>query len=454
MRRGVRFCRQRPLHGLWTALARPRAALAFTKNFHNRPGPIYKPGDRPDNLCDRAPPLSRRSVSDLSRRSAAKAEGGRLHFFLTALMFFAFVLAAPLAANATVSPQPGDACTSAQNGTYVSNTGTLQTPGYFLVCNGSQWVLFESFSNTGTVGLGSATSVAGQVLFVSAGKVGIGTTGPTAQLQVNVSDTTLYSPTTLTLNPTASDVAYLNNSNNSAAFSAFLLETRNSGAAEARIALVATSATQGDMAFMLRNLGGAGVSYTEEAMRLDHNGNLGIGTTSPGAAIDVVGKSAATNAPILASILEGDTTGTAASGIGVEEDYYTNNAGGGGGKLGYMNFVSQGTGTSGNYGATYNLYGLSGSTSGGAWSRLLTFDALAAKGGINLNYGTAGSVGVPVAPFEVRASDTTGGGVMHAFAISNSSGGASGTGFGVAIKLCCPASVPSRPHGAARPAPT
>ncbi len=94
------------------------------------------------------------------------------------------VLLFPAVSFATVSPQPGDTCTAGQTGVFVTNAGALQTPGYFLVCDGSHWNIFLSFKSNGYVGLGAGTTVPGELLFVSAGKVGIGTTSPLGLLQV------------------------------------------------------------------------------------------------------------------------------------------------------------------------------------------------------------------------------------------------------------------------------
>jgi trimeric autotransporter adhesin len=144
--------------------------------FHNLPVPKHMPGSRSDNTRDRAPPLSRRSGS----------EGGRPHSFLTALLFSALLLASPHPANATVAPQPGDACTAGQTGYFTTNAGTLQTPGLFLVCDGAHWNVYLSFTTGGYLGVGGATSVAGQVMFVSAGKVGIGTAIPRLPFQTHL----------------------------------------------------------------------------------------------------------------------------------------------------------------------------------------------------------------------------------------------------------------------------
>jgi trimeric autotransporter adhesin len=145
-------------------------------HFHNLPVPKHMPGSRSDNTRDRAPPLSRRSGS----------EGGRPHSFLTALLFSALLLASPHPANATVAPQPGDACTAGQTGYFTTNAGTLQTPGLFLVCDGAHWNVYLSFLSNGYLGIGGATTVAGQVMFVSAGKVGIGTAIPRLPFQTHL----------------------------------------------------------------------------------------------------------------------------------------------------------------------------------------------------------------------------------------------------------------------------
>ncbi len=68
----------------------------------------------------------------------------------------ALLLVSPLPASATVSPQPGDTCTAGQTGTFANNAGSLQQPGLFLVCDGSNWNLFLGFTPAGMVGIGTA----------------------------------------------------------------------------------------------------------------------------------------------------------------------------------------------------------------------------------------------------------------------------------------------------------
>ena len=80
---------------------------------------------------------------------------------------FGLLLTEPLPAYAVVSPQPGDTCTGVQTGYFTTNAGSLQQPGLFLICDGSHWNLFQSFTTAGNVGIGTATPNSGSILDLS-----------------------------------------------------------------------------------------------------------------------------------------------------------------------------------------------------------------------------------------------------------------------------------------------
>jgi len=111
------------------------------------------------------------------------------------------------------------------------------------------------------------------------GNVGIGTTAPGNKLDVEYSNNSPYSIGGNISGITSAGSAYFRNSQADAVFSAISLSTRNAGASVWSMANVWQDNAKGDLTFVARD----DWSTSREVLRLKSGGNVGIGTTDPGA---------------------------------------------------------------------------------------------------------------------------------------------------------------------------
>ena len=116
----------------------------------------------------------------------------------------------------------------------------------------------------------------------SSGNVGIGTTSPTYQTEVTVSDTTAYSASAT--NSTQHQLRINNAGLGGVAGILLTAEPSSGSAGHAGIRVISPSSGKADMTFSVRD----GGTYSEK-LRILNNGNVGIGTTSPSSLLHVDG---------------------------------------------------------------------------------------------------------------------------------------------------------------------
>jgi len=207
----------------------------------------------------------------------------------------------------TSAATPGTGTSSTGDLTFVADSGSTGTGVITFAARGSEKM---RITNGGSIGFGTAgplskVDVAGGMAvgsyagataapsngLIVSGNVGIGTTSPNAPLNVALTDTAAYSTSSLSTGSATSDALVLaNNSNNSNAdFVGLLFNNRSSSVASARIA-VTGGIISSALAFLLRPTSGA--ATTTEFMRINSDGNVGIGTTSVGSKLQVSGNAA------------------------------------------------------------------------------------------------------------------------------------------------------------------
>jgi hypothetical protein len=167
----------------------------------------------------------------------------------------------------------------------------------FLAAQNEQPLALSSFGTNSSIRFrtGAATE---QMRITSAGNVGIGTTSPSVSLDINssVGDIGLLvrgsanSPKMLMIHAEGG-----NSTTDVKAGIGFSNHGGSSWSSQAIGSLRRSSNGFGDLLFMLRNnTNGVDVTTADEKMRITAEGNLGIGTTSPGTKLDVSGVITAT----------------------------------------------------------------------------------------------------------------------------------------------------------------
>jgi hypothetical protein len=174
----------------------------------------------------------------------------------------------------TTSPQAPLHVNSDSKALYIDGAGSISTTtfrglGFQYYWGSGEGAIMASYPS----GVGMLTfhttngTMAERMRIDYDGNVGIGTTGPTSKLEVNSA---------------SFPVARINNDNNSGE-TGIRFRTRSSGGlnAHADISWTATGTETGNLVFR--------VPYTNERMRIQSNGNVGIGTTGPLSKLSVNG---------------------------------------------------------------------------------------------------------------------------------------------------------------------
>lgn len=168
-----------------------------------------------------------------------------------------------------VSPQPGDTCTGL-TGQYTTNSGALQIPGLFLVCDGSHWNLFESFTTGGNVGIGTTSPGAPLAVFSATGNEASFISTGSHNGNTTIDNAAGGNQSTIDFNDAGSTKWQIGKQTDNTFFFYDVSTGKNA------ILIGATAAG-------LVMLGENG------QLSLPSSGNVGIGTTSPQATLDVTG---------------------------------------------------------------------------------------------------------------------------------------------------------------------
>jgi hypothetical protein len=196
--------------------------------------------------------------------------------------------------------------------------GDLQLAGGIATGNAVGGGILFKTSDAGSSG-SSAQSLTTKMTILASGNVGIGTTNPGYRLQVTAD------------NNGAGLGLYVNRTGAPNSTPGVLIEDSNtSSVAAIGFRLNGVGGTN----YIAGNEGGTfkispGSSFSSTAfLAVNSSGNVGIGTSSPGASLHVVADNATTNDITDMEILQHTTTGTAAAGIGTAMLFRTENGSG------------------------------------------------------------------------------------------------------------------------------
>lgn len=157
---------------------------------------------------------------------------------------------------------------------------------------------FDLFTNIGNVNLGTGdasnitfgTNSLARMTINGSGNVGIGTSDPRALLQISTSTAI----TTLNSNPTVNQLAVLSGADPGTTalnygVSLVMRPITNRGAVASIAAVNDGSNKEGYAELIFSTGGGVYPSTMVERMRINTNGNVGIGTVAPGAKLEIAG---------------------------------------------------------------------------------------------------------------------------------------------------------------------
>jgi hypothetical protein len=138
-----------------------------------------------------------------------------------------------------------------------------------------------------------ATSDANRMAILAGGNVGIGTTGPQALLDVSKNNTTIYDPTDdLGQRAGTATIHIANQTATTNTFGQLMYDSRSSGQGIARIVFLNGGSATVGIAFVTEHS-----EVKSEKMRIQSNGNVGIGTDNPQSKLHVKSSESGASAP-------------------------------------------------------------------------------------------------------------------------------------------------------------